>query len=362
MKVGIIGFTSRGADLCRRLAWLMRERAEGVSACVPDRFLRAGDEETGVEGMRTDLHCWTGRMFAERRALVFVGAAGIAVRAIAPFIKDKLTDPPVVVVDEAGRFCIPLLSGHVGGANELASDIAGWIGATPVITTATDVNHIFAVDVFAARNGLAITDRAQAKDISAGLLEGRPVGFFNDFSGESGMDWPVPEGCASYACGHNIWITARDGGAPEDCGKLGGTDGRRTFLRLVPRAAVLGIGCRKGIGTEALERQVKAVLARGGIDLAAVKAAATIDIKKEEPALVRLAAGNGWTVRTYTAEELQAVEGVFEESGFVKDTVGVGNVCERACAAGGGRLILHKQAGNGVTVAVAWEGIGALEG
>ena len=115
-----------------------------------------------------------------KRGMIFVSAAGIAVRAIAPWVKDKMTDPPVVSVDEATRFVIPLLSGHVGGANELARRIADWLGAVPVITTATDVNGKFAVDLFAAAYHMKIMDRKEAKNISAAVLDGKKIGVFSD--------------------------------------------------------------------------------------------------------------------------------------------------------------------------------------
>ncbi|MBM6685952.1 cobalamin biosynthesis protein CbiG, partial [Faecalicatena contorta] len=115
------------------------------------------------------------------REIVFIGAAGIAVRLIAPYIRDKFTDPAVLVLDEGGRFVIPLLSGHVGGANDLARFLARATGAEAVITTATDVNGRFAVDVFAKKCGLVLTDRTKAKDISARILKGEKVGFYSEF-------------------------------------------------------------------------------------------------------------------------------------------------------------------------------------
>lgn len=141
--------------------------------------------------------------------MLFVGAAGIAVRAIAPLVKDKLTDPAVLVMDEAGQFVIPILSGHVGGANELARLIAGLCQAVPVITTATDVNRVFAVDVFAAKNSLIIADREAARHVAMDLLEGREVGFLNSCQVECGttlVDGWTPEGCTARACGRNIYI------------------------------------------------------------------------------------------------------------------------------------------------------------
>ena len=180
MKIGMICFTARGTAICRLLCRRFRDTGTESTGYVPRRFWKPEWEAEGIRPQDKSLSEWTGSMFEEKRALVFIGAAGIAVRAIAPFVRDKMTDPPVVAADEAGHFCIPLLSGHVGGANELAERMADWLQGIPVITTATDVNGVFAVDVFAVRSGLCITDRKEAKEISAWLLDGGKVGFFCD--------------------------------------------------------------------------------------------------------------------------------------------------------------------------------------
>ena len=367
MKIGMICFTARGTAICRLLCRRFRDTGTESTGYVPRRFWKPEWEAEGILPQDRSLSEWTGSMFGQKRALVFIGAAGIAVRAIAPYVRDKMTDPPVVAADEAGHFCIPLLSGHVGGANELAERMAGWLNGIPVITTATDVNGVFAVDVFAVRSGLCITDRKEAKEISAWLLDGGKVGFFCDpecrgaerASGSgplknrsSGRETEnVGYGtedicrhniCMNRVCGHNIWITFRNSERP-------------SFLRLVPKMVVVGVGCRKGTPPDVLERRVLETLKDGGIDPAAVKALSTIDIKAGEAAVSRLAGRYGWELRTFTSGELLAVEGEFEESEFVRSTVGVGNVCERSCTARGGRLLIHKQAGEGVTVAAAIE-------
>ena len=375
MKIGMICFTARGTAICRLLCRRFRDTGTECTGYVPQRFWKPEWEAEGIKPQDKSLSEWTGSMFGQKRALVFIGAAGIAVRAIAPFVRDKMTDPPVVAVDEAGHFCIPLLSGHVGGANELAERMACWLQGIPVITTATDINGIFAVDVFAARRGLCITDRKKAKEISAWLLDGGKVGFFCDSecrraegasgagttkNGSSGRGAEnVGDGtegicrhniCMNSVCRHNIWITFRNSERPSHS-----PDREAVFLRLVPKVAVVGVGCRKGTPPDILEGCVLEALERGGIDPAAVKALSTIDIKAGEEAVTRLARRYGWELRTFTSRELLAVEGEFQESDFVRSAVGVGNVCERSCTARGGRLLIQKQAGKGVTVAAAIE-------
>ena len=123
--------------------------------------------------LKDSLREWTENSFEECDALIYIGACGIAVRAIAPFVKDKFTDPAVISMDELGGYIIPLLSGHVGGANELAMEIANITGGVAVISTATDVNGAFAVDVFAKKNDLKLANKELAKLISADILDGK---------------------------------------------------------------------------------------------------------------------------------------------------------------------------------------------
>ena len=298
MTTAVIAFTRRGAALGRSLA-----DALGGSLHVPARFA----PEVGAEAYAS-LEGWTAWAWARADALVFVGAAGIAVRAIAPHVRDKFSDPAVVSVDEAGRFVVPLLSGHVGGAN--------------------------AVDVWARERGMAITDRVLAKEVSAALLEGRPVGFASDFG------HPCPEGLTTGPAELGVWITDRTGEGPFP-----------RALRLVPRSLILGIGCRRGTPEAAIAAAADAALA--GLAPEAVAGVATIDLKKDESGLLAFCARRGLPLTTYSAEALAAVEGDFTPSAFVRGITGVDNVCERAAAAAGGRIIVPKQANNGVTAAVA---------
>lgn len=352
----MICFTERGAWVCRRLFHKLKETGEECEAIIPKRFLR---EEWKKEGLKEreeeSLSQWTGRMFAEKRAVIFVSATGIAVRAIAPWIRDKMTDPPVVTVDEGAQFVIPLLSGHVGGANELARHIADWLEAVPVITTATDVNGKFAVDLFASAYHMTITDRKEAKNISAAVLEGKQIGVFSDLPIKK-----LPDGFVMDRwCEENICITVKDPSFPEK---------KASYLRLVPRAVVLGVGCRRGTDPEFMKEKVFAFLKEHGIDPTAVKAIASVDVKQDESAVLDLkqlfdgeCLHQPCEQRFYTPEQLIQVPGDFKESAFVKKQIGVGNVCERSACAAGGKLLVEKQAGDGITLAAALEWQGELD-
>ena len=352
----MICFTERGAWVCRHLFHKLKETGEECEAIIPKRFLREEWKKEGLKEREEEfLSQWTGKMFAEKRAMIFVSATGIAVRAIAPWIRDKMTDPPVVTVDEGAQFVIPLLSGHVGGANELARHIADWLEAVPVITTATDVNGKFAVDLFASAYHMTIIDRKEAKNISAAVLEGKQIGVFSDLPIKK-----LPDGFVMDRwCEENICITVKDPSFPEK---------KASYLRLVPRAVVLGVGCRRGTDPEFMKEKVFALLKEHGIDPAAVKAIASVDVKQDEPAVLGLkqvfdgeCLHQPCEQRFYTPEQLNQVPGDFKESAFVKKQIGVGNVCERSACAAGGKLLVEKQAGDGITLAAALEWQGELD-
>jgi len=336
-SISFIAFTRKGCETAKALAAGLAARADyagaRVSVCGPGR-LAAG---AGIDAY-DDLAAWTAEHFAADDALVFVGASGIAVRAIAPHVRDKFVDPAVVSVDEAGSFAVPLLSGHVGGANELARALAGVAGGQAAVSTATDVNGVFAVDEWAARQGFAIIERDVAKEVSAALLEGKPVGFASDFD----LGWELPQGVVDGEADIGFVVSLDEGARPFP----------RT-LHLVPRVVTVGVGCKRGTGVDALAAAVFGALSRAHVSPRAVRALASIDVKADEPAIRELARREGWGLEFYSADELAAVPGSFDSSDFVEQTVGVGNVCERAACAGGGSLVAAKQAANGVTVAIA---------
>ncbi len=325
MKLAIIAFTACGAKLGRTVA----NQLENATLHVPSRLA----EELG-EIPYQSLHQWTADHWGQVDGPIFIGATGIAVRGVAPYIKDKFSDPAIISLDEQGRFIIPLLSGHVGGGNQLAEKLATLTGGQAVISTATDINGIFAVDVWAKEQKLTIGDRTVAKEISAALLEGKSVGFASD------CGYPCPEGLMEDHADLGVWVSAK---------KVGSLFGRT--LPLVPKVLTLGIGCRRGTSQEAIQSAVDAVLSE--YHFAAVSQVATIDLKQDEGGLLAFCRDRQLPLVTFSAEELQLAQGQFTPSDFVASVTGVDNVCERAAVLAGGTLILPKWAKNGVTVAVA---------
>ena len=329
MKIAIFAYSRGGCAAARRVRAALPE-VETFCYAVPRL------EETDFLPLAKDVYRTS---FSSMDALIFIGACGIAVREIAPYLVSKKTDPAVLCIDEKMQFVIPLLSGHIGGANDLARRLAGALGASTVITTATDVNGKFAVDAWAAKNGCAIASMPLAKKVAAEILE-HDVPLVSEFP----IRGALPNG-----------VIESDAGA---LGILIGVHTKAPFaqtLRLVPRLLHVGVGCRKGISKEAVETAVQTVFVSHNLDLAAVKGVYSIDLKRQEAGLLAACEEHDWPATFYIAEELRAVAGEFTDSPFVQGITGVGNVCERAAMLGADNLLVKKTAVNGVTVAVAAE-------
>lgn len=329
MKTAVFCFSENGAALAKRICELLSLPYSDVHTiekfALPHGF-------TAHKSVCADM----GELFHSHDALIFICACGIAVRDIAPYLKNKTVDPAVLVLDDTGRFVIPILSGHIGGANRLAVDLAERLGATPVITTATDRASRFSCDAWAAEHNCAISSMRVAKDISAAILN-------EDISLSS--EFVLPE---ILPCGLNR--------NDSDIGIYIGIHSitpYKTTLRLIPRIVTLGIGCRRGVSRETISAAVRSVLEDANIDLCAVERVASIDKKSDEVGLLEFVEVSGLPIEFYSADELLKVEGEFSESEFVRSTVGVGNVCERSALYRGGRIIINKTARDGVTVAAA---------
>ncbi len=333
MEVRIVSYTEKGGETARRASDALRSGGHVCRTFALEKFCRDGDEKLSVSASE-----WAKEAFQTADALIFVCAAGIAVRAIAPWVRSKTTDPAVLAIDETGRFVIPLLSGHIGGANALAETLANALGATPVITTATDLNGLFAVDVFATKNRLKITDMGLAKEVSAALLAGEPVGFSSDLP----VTGALPKGLTNGNAAIGVCVSY-ERKAPY-----------AKTLRLIPQRFTLGVGCRKGRDAAAIDAFLRRNLAAHGVPVDALVCMASIDLKRDEPGLIAFSEANGVPFYTYSADELNAVPGTFSGSAFVKETTGVDCVSERAAVkASRGELIVRKVAEDGVTFALA---------
>lgn len=328
MKASLIAFSQQGLDLARKVAADLPEQS-GDTASV-SRGFGAGKE---------DLHLWTKQAFSSSDLLIFVGAAGIAVRAIAPFVRSKFTDPAVLSMDDGARFCIPLLSGHIGGANRYALRVAAITGATPAVTTATDVHGLFAVDDWAARHGYFIDTPENIKRVSAALLAGERIGVCCELP----VEGKLPAGLVWEKYPPHIRVTLKPVSEP-------GT------LRIIPPFVVLGIGCRRGTSEDTIERAFIQFCEENEISPHAFCRVCSIDLKQDEAGILAFCKARSLPFVTYRVEELKQAPGNFTASDFVRRTTGVDNVCERSALLGagkGGERIVKKSVYEGVTLAAA---------
>lgn len=348
MKISIISFTRSGRMLAERL---VEEAAQpgktGFQLYTKYRgYLNEEEEKRQAEFVECSVGEWAKMQLQEKNAMLFIGACGIAVRAVAPYLTDKLHDPAVLVMDEKGKYVIPILSGHVGGANGLAEFLAGKMGAEPVITTATDLGGRFAVDLFAKRNRLSIVNREGIGAVSAKVLAGEKITLSVE-KGHIQGDASIPE---------EVRVTEYPSEEAADVAVTSRKEGVRAQLVLRPKEYVVGLGCKKGKGDEEMESFISRKLKELDILPEEIWAVASVSLKKEEPGILAWCRKENIPFLTYSPQELMETEGKFTGSLFVQEQVGVDNVCERAAmkACGmGGRLIAGKYAKDGMTIAVA---------
>lgn len=262
--------------------------------------------------------------FARDSALIFIGATGIAVRVLAPAIADKFSDPAVIVIDERGEHVISLLSGHVGGANALTRKLADLLGADPVITTATDVNELAALDTLAVALNARMNDfRAAVKTVNQMLVSGKRVGLWCEPEFREALNQCDVRGFIPVASLQSL---------PPLDGVVCITLARElpdiaiAHWKLVPQRIVAGIGCRRDTDSALLATLFARQMAAYGVDPLALKAIGSISLKKEEPALNALATTYRVPFYTFSAEALREHEHRFTSSDFVRQTVGVGSV------------------------------------
>ena len=343
MKIVMFAFSPEGIRNMDRLRgrWEKTDRQVEIQSVVKCRGESRRNEDAPLEELVKEA-------FSSADALIFWCAAGIAVRCIAPCLTHKSQDPAVLVLDEKGKHCISLLSGHMGGANALAGTVSALCGAEPVITTGTDTEHRFSVDEFARCNGLVVTDWEKAKRISAKVLAGETLTIgsgmkkeqYCPVEGLEEQNWKEGE----FLSNADVWITPRRITAPDQ------------VLQLIPRNLTVGIGCRKGTELSALHAALDRFMEQTGLDRRGICRITSIDRKKEEQGLVDLASDLGVPFVTYTSEELLQAPGEYPSSEFVREITGVDNVCQRSAMLGAGdgaAVIAEKTVVDGITMAAA---------
>ncbi len=346
MIFAIVAITEGGARLARRLAV---ETGTG-EVYLPERLRQDDDCRYFADPLAAVLP----GLFSRYRGLVCIMASGIVVRLLAPHLRGKAIDPAVVVMDEAGRFVISLLSGHLGGGNELAQELAELIGGQAVITTATDVNGLPAWDEVARREGFGVEPLANIVTLNSLLLQEATIVLVDrrERVARHYADLPWVQRLPSFAAAQQadaagrVFVTHRH--IPQ-------VAERRDLLLLRPRDLVLGIGCNRGTCADEIEAAVRLELQQAFLAFASLGCVASITDKSDEEGLIQFALRHDLPLEYHSAEVLNAVAAPSPPSPCALAAVGARGVCEPAAmlsAAGGPLLVRKKKVGN-VTLAVA---------
>ena len=326
--IAVICLRGAGLDLARKLSGLLPGMK--IYAYEPP------DIENPNVRRFSSLPVLTEKIWLNYDAHIFIMAAGIVVRAIAPLIRDKKVDPAVVVLDEKGRFVISLLSGHVGGANRLAGKIAGLLGGHAVITTASDINEKPALDIWALERDLYVEDWEKLKRLSARIVSGEEIEVFVD-----GLPYELPREFARVLSPDDARLIITNKVMPH----------RALYLR--PRNLVLGMGCNRGTTEEEIEEVVRGVFRERGFSIHSIRNLATINLKKDEEGLLSFAKRHGLTIDFFPKEKLNRVKDVKSSEASMKAT-GARAVAEpSAILSARSSLIIGKQKRGNVTLAVA---------
>ncbi len=384
MTLSIISFTKNGYELSLKLNNKIKEKNSAYnirlyyksetikSETVKNEILSALEDMP--EYVKEGLNQWVRTQFANNNAIIFIGAVGIAVRSIAKCVDNKLSDSPVIVIDEKGDFVIPILSGHVGGANEIALMLAELLDACPVITTATDKNNAWAADVFAKKNKLNILNKDRIKTVNAKSLEGKKIKLILPKETELDLKFDenifdimrkdiLPENDeedkadeADMADNADVIVLNRSSKNIEIL--LNDIEKKYVNVPLIlsPKEYIIGIGCKKNKTVLEIEKAIMDSLDNNNLSVNSIAYLVSIDLKKDEQGILDFADRNRIEFVTFSSEELESVDGTFEESEFVKEKTGVGNVCERASIKActyGGSLIRKKTVYDGITIAIA---------
>ncbi|AQM59609.1 cobalt-precorrin 5A hydrolase [Clostridium baratii] len=320
--ISIISVTEKGDEI----AYKLKENFDS------DIYLKSKLKDFKLDNV-------TKECFKKYKAIVFLSSTGIAVRAISKYLKGKDVDPAVIVVDVCNNFTISLVSGHLGGANKLTYEISNVLGNIPVITTATDNMDLIAPDILAKNNNLIIEDLKKAKVIAGRLVNKETVYFKDD---EKKIDCPKGYIETEDVKDNTVWIT-------------NSLKEKDNVLKLIRKNIILGIGCRKDTNSKKLSDFVSNVLLENNLDKRSVRLIASIDVKKNEKAILDLAKELNSKLKFYTKEEIMTVEEKYEGSSFVKATVGVSCVSEPVVDLSGGEIIIEKIKNNGMTLTVGIE-------
>jgi len=327
-KIAVIAITKHGAVLAEKLYQSLDKSDLFISA----KFNKEIPALSGKITFTVDpIKVVTERIFSSYDALIYVVSLGAVVRTIAPFLKDKNTDPAVLVIDDNANFVISVLSGHVGGANELTEEIAKLLGSQPVVTTASDVGKTIPVDILGREFGWTLDSKENVTKVSASVVNQEPIAFYQE-AGEPGWwkrDTPLPANirlCRSFEelddPAFKAVLIVTDKQLPDDWPL------RSKAVVYRPKSLVLGMGCDKGVSLQDIEDLIFKTLADHGLSIKCLKAVSTVDLKAEEPGLKEFAQKHGLPLHSFTREEINQVKDVPNPSEMAMKYIGAIGVAE----------------------------------
>lgn len=349
MKLAVVALTPQGLKLAQKVA------KHYVSQC---QIYYAGKTEAkNVKTFNQPLKELVQNLFRDFDQWLFIMSLGIVVRVIAPHIKDKYSDPAVVVMDEQGKHVISVLSGHLGGANALTKEIASLTGAEPVITTASDLQNKIALDVLAREKGLVIEQKENLKFLNSALVRGHEVVVYYDEALEN------PEKLTELV---GNWATIEPlAHLPQKRGKAVAfltskylENPELPFIYLRPKHLILGLGCKAGTTKEEILQAIYGALNKAGRSVFSLKAVCSVDIKAQERGLLEAVKALGIPLKLFSRAQIRdkfKTEKGLSRSEFVQEKIGVEGVCEPTALLGGNsaHLILPKTLWPKVAVAIA---------
>jgi cobalt-precorrin 5A hydrolase / precorrin-3B C17-methyltransferase len=360
----ILIFTQHSVPLARRIAASFQGP---VKILAPAKAFPVPPSEAGVDLYAEPASQRVGTLFRDGHPLVAIASVGLIVRLVGGCLRSKEVDPPVVVIDEAGRFVVPVLSGHLGGGNALAERLAAHIGAVPVVTTATEVLGTLPIDRIAAEAGWRIEETDAVKAVARCLVNGEPVVVVQECGDTAWRQQfgPLPVSIDCFASWEDLakrpgqrrpqryqgGIFISDRCLPPDALQAVAV----SWVVCRPPSLVIGVGAEKGVSPDDLDAALYETLERFGFAADSVTAVATLDRKAAEEGFRTWLAHRGWPVVSYTPEQLAQVQNLPNPSDVVAQAVGAPGVCEPAAllASGHNTLLVPKQKCGRVTVALA---------
>ena len=370
-KIAILCITSNGRSLACKIKkslndgdiYFINNKRDENSLDDNDVISKSLEEDVEIYTVKKRLKFFVEDIFDKYEYILFIMATGIVVRTIAPLVTSKFSDPAILVTDEKGSNIISLLSGHMGGANEMTLHISDLINSNPVITTATDINKKSSLDMIAKKlNGHIVNFRDNVLDVNAMLVNGDAVGLYID--GEYNID------TRGFTVLDNSKSLESSISSDEELKKINLNtivvisnkenlqidkyyEDKYRIIKVTPRDIVIGIGCRRDTESHLLQDSLEDFLIKNNIDINSIKEIGSIEVKKDEKSIIDLSENLNVPFRVLSVEEISQVDYLFEKSEWVKKSVGVYSVAEPvAHLLSGGNVIIEKNKYKGITFSV----------